>query len=283
MAVDWQKRVNTPSVLAFLLASSVVLVVFDVNTRFLDMPRQVVTWATNSAYAVMNAPGQWISRASLYLQDRNEILGRIEDREQKYLDLEVQSQRLESLINANAELRQALALVQSEPQLQYVIAELSGTVSVSGRNEIFINRGTQHGVRSGMAVIDASGVYGQVVEALLHTSRVILIIDRRIAVPVQIQRSGLNAVATGAGNSRQLVLEHAEITSDIEEGDLLVASGLGDVYPFGYPVGIVIKIEPDASGVEVHVIAEPSASIHRRKSLLVVVGGQIRETTERQP
>lgn len=201
-------------------------------------------------------------------------------REREYQDAVVKNRRFDALARENSELRQVLALVQRSPDLELVTAELTATVFEPGRNEILINRGKSHGVLDGMAVLDATGIYGQVVESLAFTSRVILITDRRLAVPVVVQRSGTHALITGIGNSSELVLEHAEITADIENGDLLVASGLGGVYPHGYPVGVVMSMEPDASGVEMRVMVEPLASMHRRTWLLVVVGGTTSEVAE---
>ena len=251
-----------------------MLVAIDLNGPWLKIPRQVATWVTNGIYSAVNAPGRWIVRSSLYIQDRQQLLDGNADLESQLQDLNVRVQRTEALYAENSELRQLLALTQHPSELVFIPSELSAVISVAGRNEILINRGTTHGVLDGMAVIDTTGVYGQVVEALPYTSRVILITDQRLAVPVRVQRSGVNAVVVGVGNSKDLVLEHADITADIEEGDLLVASGLAEVYPYGYPVGIVTSVEPEASGVETHVVVEPMASMHRRNWLLVVTNGK---------
>lgn len=252
----------------------------DLNGRFLHSPRQVATWITNGLYAVVNTPSRWLERSTLYVQDRQQLLDRYDSRESEIQDLAVQVQRTEALHAENSELRQLLELTQQQSELTFVPAELSAVNLRAGRNEIVINRGETHGVRDGMAVIDSAGVYGQIVEALPYTSRIILITDQRLPVPVRVQRTGLNAVAVGVGNSAELVLEHADVTADIQQGDLLVASGLGGVYPFGYPVGVVTSIEPDAAGVEARVIVEPSATMHRRNWLLVVTGGTSSEVAQ---
>ncbi len=259
---------------------SIALVVTDLSGQLLGVPRQLMTWVTNGLYSGVNAPGRWMSYSSSYIQDRQELLDLQREREREYQDAVVKNRRYDTLARENSELRHALALVQRSPHLTLVTAELSALIAVPGRNEILINRGKTHGVQDGMAVLDSTGVYGQVVESLPSTSRVILITDRRLAVPVLVERSGTHAVITGVGNSSELVLEHAEVTADIESGDLLVASGLGSVYPRGYPVGIVTSIEPEASGVEMRVLVEPLAAMHRRTWLQVVVGGATSEVAE---
>ena len=260
--------------------TSLILVVADLSNNVLNIPRQVLTWTTNGMYSAMNSPGRWIGRSSQLLQDRAELLDQIDDLVIGNQDLTVQNQRLESLVDANAELRRLLALEQTNRDISYVAAELTGTVFEAGRSEIFISRGTRHGVQSGMPVIDSSGVYGQVVEALPYTSRVILVTDQRIAIPVIVQRSGHNGVATGLGNSSELTMEHSEVTADVEPGDLLVTSGMAGVYPYGYPVGVVTEVESDESGVGKHVLVQPLAEMNRRNWLLVVIGISMDETAE---
>lgn len=280
MATDAKKRFSTPTTFVLLILVSIALVITDLSGQLLGVPRQLTTWVTNGLYGGVNAPGRWLTYSSAYIQDRQNLLDLQREREREFQDAVVKNRRYDALASENAELRQALALVQRSPNLTLVTAELSATVAVPGRNEILINRGKTHGVLDGMAVLDSTGVYGQVVEALPSTSRVVLITDRRLAVPVVVERSGTHAVITGVGNSSELVLEHAEITANIESGDLLVASGLGGVYPHGYPVGVVTSIEPEASGVEMRVLVEPLAVMHRRTWLLVVIGGSTSEVAE---
>ena len=280
MAADARKRFSTPTTFVLLILVSIALVITDLSGQLLGVPRQLTTWVTNGLYSGVNAPGRWMSYSSSYIQDRQKLLDLQKEREREFQDAVVKNRRYDTLARENSELRQALALVQRSPHLTLVTAELSALVFVPGRNEILINRGKSHGVLDGMAVLDSTGVYGQVVESLPSTSRVILITDRRLAVPVLVERSGTHAVITGVGNSSELVLEHAEVTADIEDGDLLVASGLGGVYPRGYPVGVVTSIEPEASGVEMRVLAEPLAVMHRRTWLQVVVGGATSEVAE---
>lgn len=257
-----------------------LLVMIDLDGQSLGVPRQLTTWVTNGLYGGINAPGRWLTYTSAYMQDRQRLLDLLKERERDYQSALVKNRRYDALAQENSRLRQALATAHHHPELTLVIAELSATVSASGRNEILINRGITHGVLDGMAVLDSSGVYGQVIESLPFTSRVMLVTDQRLAVPVLVQRSGTHAVITGVGDSSTLVLEYVEVTADIEAGDQLVSSGLAGVYPRGYPVGVVTSIEPDTSGVEMRVLVEPMAEMHRRTWLLVVVGGATNEVAE---
>jgi len=75
---------------------------------------------------------------------------------------------------------------------------------------------------------------------------VILITDPEHAVPVRIERTGLRTIAVGAGDTTSLALPYLPANADIQSGDLLVTSGLGGVFPEGYPVARVIEVHRDA-------------------------------------
>ena len=111
---------------------------------------------------------------------------------------------------------------------------------------------------------------GQVVEVSRLSSRVLLISDQSHSVPVQVVRSNLRLVARGTGVTRQLELVHVQETAEIEVGDLLVTSGLGDRFPVGYPVGVVSEMEHEPGEPFVRVFAVPGARLDRTRHVLLV-------------
>ena len=270
MTIPREQRSSIAYRFLFLITVSIVVLTLDLNLRYLEVPRQVFSWVTNAIYHTTNSPQRFFDWSSSYIQDRNQLLQELEALEEKYHESNSKSITLESITRANTELRQLLGLVQQNPEWQFVAAKIVGIVPDPSRNEIVLDRGIDDGVTDGMVVVDSEGVYGQVVQALSGSCVVILITDARLAVPARIQRTGLNAIVAGKGDSAGLALEHASITADIQRGDLLVTSGLAGVYPFGYPIGTVSSIEPDIAGVEAHVDVEPTADIHRRTWLLIV-------------
>lgn len=216
--------------------------------------------------------------SSNYLSDRNELLQRIDELEGELEQTTAHNAQLRTLEESNVELRELLGIRLSEPTISYVIAELAAPLVSPARDEVTLNRGRAHGIEEGAAVLDASGVFGQVIEVLPYTSRVLMVTDKRIAVPVRVERSGLHAVLTGVGDSKHLTLEHVEVTADVAEGDLLITSGLGGTYPYGYPVGVVATLEFDEAGVAVRLSIEPLAELHRRRFILIVTGVSYPET-----
>ena len=94
--------------------------------------------------------------------------------------------------------------------------------------------------------------------------------DTTHSIPVQVNRNGLRAIASGTGNPERLELRHVADTADIKEGDLLVSSGLGQRFPAGYPVATVKEVIHDSGQPFAIVRAVPTAALNRSRYLLLV-------------
>ena len=138
------------------------------------------------------------------------------------------------------------------------------------RQRFDLNRGLVDGVYVGQALIDATGVVGQVVRVGPLTSEAVLITDADHAVPVAVNRNQLRTIAVGTGDTRRLRLPYLTNNSDIVVGDLLMSSGLGGVFPAGYPVGRVleVRVRPDQAFADV--IAEPVSALDRDREVLLL-------------
>ena len=151
-----------------------------------------------------------------------------------------------------------------------LVAELIGVSPDPARHLVVLDKGEADGVFTGQPLIDANGLMGQVVEAAANSARVLLITDATHAIPVQVNRNGVRAIAEGVGRLDRLELRHVASTEDIEVGDLLVSSGLGGRFPEGYPVASVTEVIVDPGQPFARVIAEPKAALNRSRHVLLV-------------
>lgn len=187
---------------------------------------------------------------------------------QKFISLELENMRLRSLLDA------------SDKVIDRVLAaELFAVDLDPFSHKVRINKGTRHGVYKGQPIIDAKGVYGQTVFVTPLTSTVMLITDPSHAIPVQVNRTGLRTIASGTGKMAELELLHIPNNADIEVGDLLMSSGLGGVFPTGYPVAEVTQVTPDTSQPYATVLAKPFAELDRSREVLLVWRKSITEDT----
>ena len=79
---------------------------------------------------------------------------------------------------------------------------------------------------------------------------------------------GVRSVAVGDGEELELL--YVPESADVREGDLLISSGLGEVFPAGYPVGTVTAVVHDANAAFARVRARPMAAIGRSREFLLV-------------
>ena len=116
-----------------------------------------------------------------------------------------------------------------------------------------------------------AGLLGQTTHVGPWSAEVILITDPEHAVPVQVERTGLRTIAVGTGDTGSLACPTCPANADVKDGDLLVTSGLGGVFPEGYPVARVAEVHRDAVQplAQVRADAAGAASIRDREVMLV--------------
>lgn len=154
---------------------------------------------------------------------------------------------------------------------QVQIAELLSVKLVPYEHVVVINKGSRFGVHPGQAVIDGQGVVGQVLRVMPYTAEVLLITDPSHAIPVQISRNGLRTIAMGTGQLDRLALPYLSSNADIKVGDILVSSGLGGVFPGGYPVATISALG-SSEGSLAKFTAVPLAQLDRDREVLLVFG-----------
>lgn len=216
-----------------------------------DIPERLKNWGSDTLVS-----RQTLVEENLRLRNESLIL---KAKVQKMAALAAENTRLRELLNSSALLNDTV-----------LVAELINVAPDPLRHQVVINKGADDDVFVGQPVIDAHGLVGQVTEVSQYFSRVLLITDTTQAVPVQVNRNGVRAIAEGSGRLDELRLLHVAATTDIKVGDLLVSSGLGSRYPEGYPVASVVAVEEDPGLPFLNVSARPSAHLDRSRHLLLV-------------
>ncbi|MGC1457624.1 MAG: rod shape-determining protein MreC [Steroidobacteraceae bacterium] len=161
-------------------------------------------------------------------------------------DLAMKLMRFDALARENSELR---GLRQGLPTVadHWIAAEVVDVDLNILRQRLLINRGARNGVFKGQAVMDNYGLLGQTTRVGPWSSEVILVSDPEHAVPVAIERTGVHTIAVGTGDPDSLVLPYLPANADVKTGDLLLTSGLGGVFPQGYPVARIAESRHDAA------------------------------------
>jgi rod shape-determining protein MreC len=219
-------------------------------------------------YAV-SWPVQSIAKINTMVSSHDALIKENLNLKSEELLLRAQVQRLLALESENKELR-ALLRSSSEVHGKVLIAQLLAVDSDPFVNQVMLNKGSKDGVFVGQPVLDANGVMGTVIQANPYTSRVLLINDSHSGVPIQNTRNGIRAIAVGDSYSGKVRLINVPHTADIQVGDVLVTSGLGEHFPPGYPVGKVSEVSKDPSLQFATITVQPSAHPDSSQQVLLI-------------
>ncbi len=246
--------------------------VLDHRFQAIDTIRAALTVVVDPLRYAVNIPSDlinWTSQSFVShstLEEENKTL-----RTQNQL-LKAKLQKYASLKAENANLRALLKSAEKHEESieQVLIAKILSIDLDPYRRQFVINKGTSDGVYVGQPIMGAQGAMGKIIHVGPLSSTALLITDASHSLPVQINRNGVRAIAVGNPKQQQLELIHQPNNADIMVDDLLVTSGLGCVFPPGYPAGRIVEIKTDPSLPFAQIIVAPTAQLDRNREVLLI-------------
>ena len=231
--------------LAFFVSVAILLMVLDARFRYAESVRQVVALAAYPLQRIAMAPFDLFHGVANYFSST--------------AALQEENNQLRRLLEA-----------QERLSGKSVFAEILYAGRDPFSRKVVIDKGSQNGLQAGQPVIDDVGVIGQVTRVYLLMSEVTLLSDKDQAIPLQVLRNGLRAVAYGGAEGGMLDLRFMAANADIRNGDTLVTSGIDGTYPPGLPVATVARIERDAAYAFARIYLTPTAGTDRYRQVLVL-------------
>jgi rod shape-determining protein MreC len=248
---------------------SVVLMFYDQKGGWLDTARYGLQAAIYPLQLAVNSP----SAAWRWLQEsfatRESLQAEVDALRDRLREQQLMTLRQAALQAENSRLRNLNGVLPEVIEKRLVGEVISVEVS-SLRQRLLINRGGRSGVYKSQPVVTGEGVLGQVFRTGPFSSEIILITDAEHALPVTVLRSGVRTIAIGTGRSTALDLPYVPQNYDVKVGDLLVTSGLGQVFPYGLPVGRVTRVTRDPAEPLAQIQAVPLARIESDREVLFI-------------
>lgn len=255
--------------LSIVVAFCVFLLIADSQFHLFSSARVYLNSVVSPIQYAADAPQKMISAVSDNVMTRQALMERNQHFEKENLHLKADRQLLGQLENENHRLRR---LLNSEKKFTYkrMITEVMSLRSDPFTHQLLIDKGVLDGVYLGQPVINEDGVVGQVSQVGSTTSRVVLIVDASHGIPVRVQRNDAVAIVHGSGVWDKLTVPFVPSNADIQEGDILVTSGLGGRFPAGYPVAEISRFQYQAGKLYATVTATPVAQLNRSRYLLLL-------------
>ena len=256
--------------------------IVDRKMDYLETVRSHLSSVIYPVQYLVNLPvkvGDWVSDSlesrDVLLKENTRITAQnllLKTHTQKYQSLVLENQRLRGLIES--------PIRQGE---RVLVADLMAVEQDNATHKFVIDKGAKNGVYLGQPIVDSHGVMGQIVHVGQSTSTGMMVTDSEHAIPVEVIRSGVRAIATGEAINRGMRLDYVPQESDVKEGDLLVSSGLGGHFPKGYPVGEVseIKLHPGDNFMMINI--QPVANLIKAREVLLVWPGVSDVEAEKTP
>lgn len=254
--------------LAFFVSLAFLLMVLDARFRYVENVRQVVALAAYPIQLVAMAPVNLFHGVVDYFSSTTALREENSALRAKQLRAAQGLLQLAALQEENGQLRRLLDARERLPR-KAVFAEILYAARDPFSRKVVIDKGSQDGILPGQPVIDDVGVIGQVTRVYFLMSEVTLLSDKDQAIPLQVLRNGLRAVAYGAEGG-MLDLRFMAANADIRNGDTLVTSGIDGTYPPGLPVATVARIERDAAYAFANITLLPTAGTDRYRQVLVL-------------
>ena len=153
-----------------------------------------------------------------------------------------------------------------------VAAQVVGLDPTGWFQSIVINKGTKTGIKLDMAVVNASGVVGRIVSVSSNYAKVLLIIDQNSAVDCLVQRSRDRGMVRG--QSVQICrLDYMVKSGNVKEGDTVITSGLGKIFPKGLPVGTILNVKERDGALFKEIEVTPAVDFSKLEEVLVIFQG----------
>lgn len=255
--------------LVFFSALSLALMATDSRLQYLVGLRQNLVTLLQPLQLLANAPSEIYANTVEYFSTHHGLLHENQQLKLQALRRDIALQRLATLTLENNHLRDLL-----QANLSLAESSILGEIVHVGRDvftkKVVVNRGETHKIVAGVAVVDATGVIGQVTRVYNSSSEVTLITDKTLAIPIQIERNGLRAIAFGHGRDNTLDLPYLPTNIDIRRGDKLVTSGIDGIYPAGLAVATVTQIKIAADSPFARIVCVPTGGVENHRQVLLV-------------
>jgi rod shape-determining protein MreC len=218
---------------------------------------------------LLNLPSDLYHFTTVYFSNQSRLIHENEALKLDIDSLKADLQRLDFIDQENDQLKNLLE-VKSAHKFKTEAVSIIYSRFDPFSQKIIIDGGQNKDFQAGQPVINALGLVGQISSVFPETSEVTLIVDKKMSVPIQIQRNGLRAITTGNGQNETISLPYLPTSVDVIKGDILKTSGIDTIYPEGITVAEVLEINHDPKLPFAKIICKPISAIRNHSHVLVV-------------
>ncbi|MCR4398546.1 MAG: rod shape-determining protein MreC [Firmicutes bacterium] len=223
------------------------------------LPAQALAFRVSQA---LRSVGAWFSDVRTLRRENEELKKRIA--EMDYVRVQ-----LEEALSENRRLRELVGFIE-ESGFSFIPAAVVGRNPDNWFSALVLDRGSRHGVVRDSPVVSSKGLVGRTTKVTERTSTVMLLLDPDSSVGVIVERSRDAGIVFGGRGDGRVKMTMFSRDADVREGDLVVTSGLGSVFPKGILVGYVERVEREDYGLTKSALVRPAGDFGRMEEVLIV-------------
>jgi rod shape-determining protein MreC len=255
--------------LTFFTIAAIAIMIADHRFHALETMRLSLSVLAHPMQQVAQVPAAALGRIADYFASQDRLLRENQELKAKVLEHSAAAQEV-LLLRSEQERLLAMSAAKASYGDRGTIAEVLYNARNPFTRKVIVDKGLTQGVQPGMPVIDGNGVVGQVTTVGTFASEVTLVTEKDQSVPVMLLRNGLRAVAVGSGKDGSIDVPFMPVSADIQNGDVLVTSGIDGTYPAGLVVAQVTSVEKNAAYVFAKIAARPAAGVENHRYVMVL-------------
>jgi rod shape-determining protein MreC len=264
-----------------LSVSFLILIGLSVKRESLSMVENGVGSTLNSVQGLLHKSGFTIKDSLSFVFNFTNVKKENEELKKRNDELEQKALEHDTLMKENETLREELNFINQHAEYNYVGCNIIGRSGGNYLDGFIIDKGTKNGIKKGMVVVTSKGLVGQVTSTAVNWSEVQSISNENIAVSGMAEStnetSGIVRGYKDAENRLLAKLYYLPQDSTVKQGDIILTSGYGNLYPKNIRIGQVIDIEEDKGKIMKNAIIEPYVDFNTLEQVLVVIPKDIRE------
>lgn len=242
------------AIVTFLLPKPITK---NIKMGFVSFARPLLQGMNRTGTAVKNNVGG-ILTYRITIRENRRLISVVDDLKKRIVDLREAS-------DENKRLRELLAFKETSDR-EIMPAQIIGWDSSPWSKTILINKGAKEGLSPNAAVVSSSGLVGRIIELGPRVARVILITDPNSRVGAIIQRTREQGAVEGRGELCRM--KYLSPEAEVEQGDVVISSGKGGIYPKGMVIGKIVKVAESADGLFQTAIVQPAVNFSKLEEVL---------------
>ena len=264
-----QSNITSIKLILFLVISIFFLII-DNKLELSNKVRENASYLISPIYKIAEVPVEIYYNIKTHIESKNSLIKKNESLEKKIFIQSGIIQKIPSLKEENKRLKKLLNSSNSAMSSKILIAELIKVNLSPFSNKIVLDKGSENNIFVGQVVIDSLGILGQVSEVNNNFSVATLITDPGHALLAVNARTDKRIVISGTGDNRFLKAKFISLNEDVMEGDILITSGLDNIFPEGYMIGQISKINKNLQEDFLEVNVTPSSSLSSNREVMLL-------------